>query len=205
MRSSVQAVSKGGRRKGTCFVAIPDFVNGVLPPWVGTAIDDPTTKHSPYPASLKDFMRRFGNTPERRRILRGLNKYRALLKHHKLEGVQWLAGSFVECKEDGERRCAPADIDVLSILWLPDRTAPPIEVQTELGHRKDQIHEEWLCDAHTMYPRRQLEASMRSAYFWASLFGHSRDYNQCRKGIVVVELRPGADPTVEDVLGEEIE
>lgn len=91
---------------------------GGLPPVIPDAL--PSSKRSPYRASLVDLMSRFGRTPERKRILEGFLNYRNALHSIGLDsGFQWINGSFLEHIERIENR-APRDIDVVTFFHLPD-------------------------------------------------------------------------------------
>ena len=95
---------------------IPDWdFSGVIPP-----IDDDEEPSSPYEVSLRDVVMRFGDTDERRRLLRGLLDFRAELHNAGLvRGFQWIDGSFVENIEDVEGR-SPRDVDVVTFLYVPN-------------------------------------------------------------------------------------
>ncbi len=120
-------------------------------------------------------------------------------------GVQWLAGSFVEEKEKGPRGCAPNDIDVVSVVAMPDGTAPSPHVQLQIAALKRKAKSEFHCDAFTIIPRAEHTELAYYTHYWATLFGHSRDYNGAHRGIVSVPFGPGADPSPEVLLGPEIE
>ena len=52
---------------------------------------------SPYPVPLKDLILRFATSPEKKAILIGFLKYRAILHQFgATEGFQWLDGSFMK-------------------------------------------------------------------------------------------------------------
>jgi hypothetical protein len=101
---------------------IPDWnLFGILPP-----IRPDTTaiarERSPYRATPLDLCRRFGHTPDRRRILQGLMALRAELAAAGLaDGFQWINGSFAEDCESSRGR-SPGDVDVVSFVALGDAT-----------------------------------------------------------------------------------
>ena len=92
--------------------------DGVLP---ANDVDDPTAHYrSPYAVSLVDFVTRFGNTEDRRRILRGFLDFRRKLHEAGLvDGFQWLDGSFVEDVETLRNR-PPKDVDVVTFAHFPE-------------------------------------------------------------------------------------
>ena len=98
---------------------IPDWdPSGLLPPF----LDSPALggSRSPYHAGLTDMVLRFGDTGDRRKLLRGLLDYRAALHAADLRvGFQWVNGSFVEDTAQHAQR-EPNDIDLVTFLQLPD-------------------------------------------------------------------------------------
>ncbi len=79
--------------------------------------DDATgPERSPYPVSLVDLVLRFSTSPERRKILNGLLRFRQELHAIGLiSGFQWIDGSFIEDIEFLEER-APQDVDVVTFV-----------------------------------------------------------------------------------------
>lgn len=77
-----------------------------------------TDRHprSPFRAGIVEFCMRFGTTPVRRSLLRGLLSLRADLRACGVDrGFQWADGSFVSDIEQLEKR-PPSDIDVVSFI-----------------------------------------------------------------------------------------
>lgn len=98
---------------------IPDWTaQGYLPP---NDHSDPTSfQRSPYVVTIADFIRRFGTTPNRQAILRGLLAFREALHAAGLNhGFQWVDGSFLEDVETNHRR-DPEDVDVVTFFKLPE-------------------------------------------------------------------------------------
>lgn len=165
-------------------VAIPDWnAMGLLPP---INPQSPTTfDRSPYPVRLLDLVMRFGSSPERRRILRGLLAYRSAL--HRLginNGFQWLDGSFTEDVETLEKR-PPGDIDVVSFLDIPSGFEPQGDDFTIFDQpaAKARFHVDAYVVAMNELPNQQLVTY--SAY-WYSMWSHRR--NQAWKGFLRVDL-----------------
>ncbi|WP_226635284.1 DUF6932 family protein [Brevundimonas poindexterae] len=96
---------------------IPAFNSaGIIPPYLTAAGHG---DRSPYESTIVELVERFGFSPERRRILRGLIGYRAALAAGGFaEGYQLIDGSFVEDCEALRNR-PPGDVDVLSYLAMP--------------------------------------------------------------------------------------
>lgn len=171
---------------------IPPYNLGlVLPPFLGPR---PGTMgiQSPFEATTEDLVHRFGTSPARNLLLRGLLNLRAALRAIGIvEGFQWIDGSFVE---DKERRmgAAPGDIDVVTVF---DRPA---------GH---QDNKRWVA---AMRPHRTLfdpgfckttysceafyidlgicgQQIASQSVFWFGLFSHQRDTFRW-KGVVRCKL-----------------
>lgn len=104
-------------------MSIPGYNSqGVIPPHNGDATDMHTC--SPYPATTVELCAIFGNTPERRTILQGFLKMRALMTQLELtEGFQWVDGRFVE--KDRGRRPDPEHLQVVTFYKLSDRFEDP--------------------------------------------------------------------------------
>lgn len=165
---------------------IPEWNDiGALPPFRGrptSAMD-----RSPYPATLAEVVGRFGDSPERRRLLSGLLAHRAELHQAGLvSGFQWLDGSFAEDIEWLEGR-EPKDVDVVTFYRLPDggTEEPPLgDLRADASQRG--------IDAHfvPMDPAKMEEVAAASAY-WNSVWGHRRDGQW--KGYLQVDLSRDED------------
>ena len=105
---------------------IPAFNSaGIIPPYLTAA---GSGNRSPYQSDLIELTRRFGFSPERRRILRGLIRYRtALAIGGFTAGFQLIDGSFSEDCEKLRHR-PPNDIDILSYLEMPAHYAADIDL-----------------------------------------------------------------------------
>ncbi len=182
-------------QKENCMTTVPIpawTAEGVLPP--NNASQPVSAERSPYFVSLTDLALRFGDTAERRDILDGYLRYRALLHSAGLvKGFQWLDGSFLEHVELMDSR-APNDIDVVTFYRLP-----PGMTQRELVQGNPtlldsaNLKSRYRVDAYTvdlgMDPER---LASRSAY-WYSVWSHRR--SQLWKGFVQVDLAPTEDMT----------
>ena len=82
---------------------------GVLPPING----------EPYPTTSLELCQRYGTTPERRAVLRGLLDLRAAMRDLQFDGGwQWVAGEFLE--DDRLHTKPPTLIKVVSFCKTPD-------------------------------------------------------------------------------------
>ena len=173
-------------------VAIPGWTTqGVLPP---IDVESPTSRsRSPYHVSLLDFVVRFGSTPARRTLLRGLLEYRASL--HALDlvgGFQWIDGSFVEDVEAVERR-QPRDIDLVTFFRLPEGRSQTSLVETseelfdpEQASRRYGVHAFF-----AQLDGEEPELMVEQCTYWTSLWSHRR--NGQWKGYLQVDLAPAGD------------
>lgn len=167
-------------------MAIPDYENGVLPPFIGGGSD--VTGRSPYAATFADVVARFGNTPERRLLLAGLLDYRAELRGAGLvSGFQWIGGSFVEDKESTEGE-APRDIDVVTLYRLPEgETQATLRAAAPDLFNREATKSRYSVDAHFLSLSQPLtEDFIERCLYWHSLWGHRRDGR--RKGYLRVGL-----------------
>ncbi|MGI4885468.1 MAG: DUF6932 family protein [Janthinobacterium lividum] len=179
-------------------------IQGILPPFIS---GDPTfsTNMSPYRATMKEFVERFGTSPERQKIIWGLLDYRANLMACGLTGFQWLSGSFVEDVESIRGR-PPKDIDVVSVINRPSGIASDekwIEfLDGEYGillidseAMKNAFH----CDAHTIDMNEPGIDIVNLTRFWFGLFSHQR-VTSAWKGMVAVELNAQQDTEARSIM-----
>lgn len=178
---------------------IPGFdIHGVVPPIrPGEAGHSPD--RAPYPTDMLTFCQRFGGTPERRAILRGLLDLRDALRGAGIvEGFQWLDGSFAEDVER-LRGQAPADIDVVRFCAFGDTAQQQRLLQAipeafesaraKAAYRVDHYFVQ--TDGQTDPARASAELTRWAAY-WYSMWAHQRDTQQW-KGFVFVLLGLGDD------------
>lgn len=166
-------------------VTIPDWnALGLLPP-IDSEI--PTSiERSPYPVSLKDLVLRFATSPERKAILIGFLRYRAVLHRYGVtEGFQWLDGSFMEEVEVLENR-SPNDLDVVSFVYGTLSEDADQYLEHDAAKRQFRV-DSYFVEADQLPPR---ELALWSAY-WYSMWSHRR--NQAWKGFLQVELAPDED------------
>lgn len=171
---------------------IPEWNDiGALPPFVGHPTD--ARECSPYPAPLAEVAARFGDSPERRRLLFGLMDYRAELHQAGLvSGFQWVDGSFVEdikWQEDRE----PRDLDVVTFCRLPDgQTSKTLEASFPALFTPAKIKRLHSVDARiVLMEPEKLEEVIGLAAYWEGLWGHRRDGR--RKGYLQVDLSRDED------------
>lgn len=172
-------------------VPIPAWTaDGVLPPI--NASQPVSPQRSPYAVSLTDYVLRFGGTPERRSILDGYLRYRAMLHAAGLvRGFQWLDGSFLEHVETIEGR-APNDLDVVTFYHLPRGTS-----QRQLADKLPDLVDHTLMrstfrvDAYLVHLGMRPERLTEHSAYWYSMWSHRR--SQLWKGFVQVELQPEED------------
>jgi hypothetical protein len=177
---------------------IPPFdgITNVLPPHLGGT--GKPVDLSPYRCTMEEFVRRFAISDARKTIIAGLLAFRSELFRNKIEGFQWLAGSFVEDIETQERR-DPGDVEVVTFVGRPDRDGLGELTRDEpsLWNRpavKALYHVDHLWVSLGMNPNRLVEFTTH----WYGLFTHRRD--RVWKGIVEVSV---FDP-LEDAKAEEI-
>ena len=170
---------------------IPVFdYNGVLPPHLGNPaiLGD----LSPYRTTTPELCGRFGNTPERRAILRGLLELRAAFHANGLvEGFQLLNGSFLQDIEASENR-APRDIDVITFFWNYDlaRQAQLVQAVPELT-MPDGVKGKYSVDHYFLDAGADPAFTVEMSQYWYGLFSHRRD--SVWKGMLRIDLNAPAD------------
>lgn len=172
---------------------IPDWtIQGIVPPFIG---GDPTipTNMSPYRTTMKAFVQRFADTPERQSIVRGLLDYRAALLSVGLTGFQWLSGSFVE-KVESIRGRPPGDVDVVSLVNRPHNFTSDEKweefLDSEAGNlilNSEAMKEAYHCDAYAIDLNEPGIDIVNLTRYWFGLFSHQR-VTSVWKGMVIVEL-----------------
>jgi hypothetical protein len=159
---------------------IPAFDLGlVLPPFLGSMPGSSATQ-SPYDATTLELVQRFGTSPARNELLRGLVNFRSALRDLGLvSGFQWVDGSFVE---DKERRLglAPGDIDVVSVFDRPAGLtdhAGWIQRANQNAALFDPAYckATFKCEAFYIDLGRSGQLIASQSAFWFSLFSHQRD------------------------------
>lgn len=160
---------------------IPQFgPGGVLPPFLAQDVVGQTHPRSPYSATMLEFIDRFGTSPERNAILRGLIGFRGELKAAGFQsGIQWINGSFVEDCETIKSR-PPGDIDVVSLLRRP---ADHTDDQAWTALLNAHLHSifDWnytkrtySCDSYFVDLNVEGQLVATQTAYWFGLFSHQR-------------------------------
>ena len=168
---------------------LPPFdIHGVLPP-IRPDQGPGSGDRSPYTTDMLTFCERFGDTSERRAILRGLLNLRDALRGLGIvKGFQWLDGSFVEDVERLRSR-APADIDVVTFCAFGDTEQQRLLESIDPAKAKETYmvdHYFVQTDGQTD-PERASADLTRWAAYWYSMWAHQRD-TQRWKGFASVLL-----------------
>lgn len=167
-------------------MTIPDHsIGNVLPPFTG---DDATTAaRAPYRVALLDVVTRFGTSVRRREILRGLLRYRAVLRDVGFaDALQWLDGSFIDKLPNRE----PGDIDVVTFFVPPASFAtltPDQEAMIAAKLDRATVKATFDCDSYFVEIDGNPLRLIQSTVYWYSLFSHQRDTFVWR-GILEVTL-----------------
>ena len=168
---------------------IPDWsIHGTLPP-IRPGTDATSTDRSPYPASPLDLCLRFGQTPERRQILRGLLELRVELRTAGLtDGFQWIDGSFSEDCE-GTRGRPPGDVDVVTFVPFGDEASQRRLIASHRDLFFPQVAKARFRVDHYLVPTDvEFDANQaRRVAYWYSLWSHRRA-DERWKGFVELSL-----------------
>ena len=174
---------------------IPEFAaHGALPPFVS---DQPTrpASRSPYVASTLDVVDRFCTSPDRARLLQGLNQYRKhLYSGGFLSGHQWSDGSFVENVEKTRKR-SPSDIDVVTLFYRPikyqgDPVSWSVDYQAYIFSSffdTNTMKPAYKCDTYGIDLDAGPRALVRNSVYWFGLFSDMRN-TASKKGIIEIPL-----------------
>ena len=174
----------------------PWTVSGVLPPYLGSPVHG--VNMAPYPTTLPRVVERFGYTPKRREIFRGLLNYRQELSDLGIvSGFQWLNGSILENIELLENR-DPNDIDIVTFFHRPVGVNDP---NTWIPFANSNIHIfspqknklTYKCDTQYIDLDASTEHVANLTRFWFGLFSHRR--NDQWKGMLTIPLAISADDT----------
>jgi len=172
--------------------------NGVLPPVRSTQLGS-SSDRSPYLVDLSDFIFRFATSPERKKILDGLLRFRAELHQIGIvTGFQWLDGSFLEQIEVLENR-PPRDLDVVNFLDLTKMDQSALVQQHQALFDNKQVKEVYALDTYLVQIGGALDAdsALRISY-WYSMWSHRRDGQW--KGFVHLDLNPEQDAVARELL-----
>lgn len=171
---------------------IPQFnQSGVLPPYDQAAGPTSSAGRSPYKTNFLSMAQRFGTSPERESLLRGLLDCREALRQIGVEnGIQWINGSFVEDVESIRKR-PPGDIDLVTFAHRPLGISQSEWNTLTLTHpdlfRPSQAKQKYHCDAYFVDLDLSPRVVVSRTAYWNGLFAHQRQTDQW-KGIVEVPL-----------------
>ncbi|WP_211530967.1 DUF6932 family protein [Methanocalculus chunghsingensis] len=181
--------------------AIPQWnSDGVIPP---VNVHDPISHdRSPYSVSFTDIILRFGITPRRQAILKGLLEFRsALYTVGLIRGFQWIDGSFLEDIERREER-DPEDIDLVTFFHLPDGVTEEEIIRSAPGlFNHESLKSNYHVDAYFVRLNAGApEILVDSAAYWYSLWSHRRDGQW--KGFLQIDLSNNDDTVAQRNLDE---
>lgn len=172
---------------------------GLLPPiWPGE--QGHSDKRSPYASSLIEVVDRFGTSPERVIMLRGLLDYRAALyAFDVVDGFQWLDGSFMQDIEALEDR-SPNDIDVVTYFRMPEgETQASLLAKARHLFSTQQTKATFRVDAYAMVLDEPMnDANVQRVAYWYSMWSHTR--TESWKGFIVAPLDPVLDQAARHLL-----
>lgn len=147
----------------------------VLPPYNG-AQSSSRAHMSPYDTDMIELIRRFGRSPNRIAILRGLLSYRSDLRAIGIgDGWQWLNGSFTEDVELARGR-SPADIDLVTFAYIPGNSQEKRQLTLDYPDLFD-VKKAWLryrCDGYYVDLTNHAECLVDDTRYWFGLFSHQR-------------------------------
>lgn len=170
----------------------PHGLGGVLPPFQG---NEPGVENAlaPYRVQVCEVVERFATSAERRAILSGWLRHRALLARLGFtDGFQWIDGSFVDVMSR-----EPRDIDVVTFFVRP--AGVTTSTIRELATRYTDVFQR--DDTKAAYKVDPLFVDLsaarpddlvRRAAYWYGLFSHQRDTFTWR-GILQVSLDVSGD------------
>ena len=175
--------------------SLPAFTQrGILPTFAGSDPTSPSSR-SPFAVEMSDVVERLATSPERGRLLLGLNAYRRhLLAGGFSAGEQWLGGSFVEDCETRRGR-PPGDIDVLTLFRRPARYGITPE-KWGSDYRKTlfenyfspiRMKARFACDTYALDLDLPPERIVHVAGYWHGLLSETRSPAE-RKGIIRIPL-----------------
>ncbi|NHZ89962.1 hypothetical protein F2P45_13200 [Massilia sp. CCM 8733] len=147
----------------------------VLPPYTGAEASS-RAHMSPYDTDLIELIRRFGRSPNRIAILRGLLSYRGDLRAIGIcDGWQWLNGSFTEGIEMATGR-SPADIDIVTFAHLPGNSQTKRQLALDNLDLFDagRTRLRYRCDGYFVDLANHAERLVDDTRYWFGLFSHQR-------------------------------
>ncbi|WP_156882911.1 hypothetical protein [Rhodovulum sp. P5] len=177
------------------YMPIPDFAaHGALPPFISGHPTIPNAR-SPFSATMHEVVDRFCTSPERAKLMKGLNEYRKHLHSGGfVSGYQWIDGSFVENVEI-LRKKSPSDIDVVTLFNRP--AGYQSQPENWAHDYKKFIHgaffdtvtmkPTYYCDTYAVDLDAGSRSLVRNTTYWFGLFSDMRGSNS-KKGILEIPL-----------------
>ena len=151
-------------------------LSGVLPPFIGPSSAEPVLA-SPYATTMTAIVKRFGTSPERLGIIEGLLNYRQAMRNLGItQGIQWMAGSFVEDVEKNRSR-PPADVDVVTFAYrnISDRAAWTALVNANPDvFDPEAAKKAYKADAYYVDLHIPPHVVVHRTNYWAGVFCHQR-------------------------------
>ena len=167
---------------------IPDWdIQGVIPP-VRPNQEENSPDRSPYLTSVYEMCKKFGNTSDRRKILRGFVKLRTELRSAGLtKGFQWVNGSFIENVETEQNR-SPNDVDVVTFMSFGNKELQEKLITDHPYLFNPKSRQNFHVDHYFINTDKQLDSKQaRKIAYWYSMWSHRRGDNSW-KGFVEVFL-----------------
>jgi hypothetical protein len=178
-------------------VLIPWTTYGCLAPFLG---HHPTNSDamSPFHVPAEAFVRAFGWSEHRRKLLRGFLRYRkAIWDQGHRDVVQWVGGSFVEQVENiREGNAPPQDIDVVNLMVRPEWWSREAHESLFLP---DQTKKHFHVDAYVIETNAEPGEVVRDVTFWHAFFGHQRS-TFAWKGMLAIRIDPEGDEAASKAL-----
>lgn len=168
---------------------VPQFNEHGLLPTFATTGPERSRHQSPYPCTLEELRREFGNSRRRLELIDGLDRYRADLGKTGLRvAFQWIGGSFVE------RDSEPNDIDLVNFFYPmrgmdADLMKEFVLLHGELFHKPD-AKLAYGCEPNFVAMISKPSRIVMTTAYWCTLFGVSRSTG-LPKGFLVL---PGFGP-----------
>jgi hypothetical protein len=170
---------------------IPPFNHShVLPPFLG---DELTMQQaSPYVTTSVELVQHFGNSIQRRALLRSFFALRTRLRSMGfVHGFFWIDGSFVENVEHS-RQLSPGDIDTVFFANPPSHLVSAQEwVNLASGNsdvfERKQCKNKYACDFILINLGKPPEKLVKETRYWYGLFSHRR-VDQVWKGLLELPM-----------------
>ncbi len=181
--------------------------SGVLPPFINEHDPADAQGMSPYKATIKELVLRYGYSPERKLILKGLLDYRERLRTLGIrEGFQWVDGSFVEDVEAIRGR-PPNDVDIVTFATRPNTLREFAQWKQAVSTNEDLFHPEvskqvFTCDAYYVDLGLAPTYLVDRTRYWFGLFSHQRE-SYLWKGLIEIPI-DSDDTEARHILEQEV-